>query len=239
MPDEDRSVFELEIREPTSSAKYGELPDQIIDYFLPGESKKPLLILIHGGFWRPEYDRQHISPFASKLSELGWPVASIEYRRIIGNPDATIQDVNSAIAEASKDFNNAILIGHSAGGHLALIANANSKVVGVIALAPVTDLQRAEELDLDEGAVSDFLGAPAKMRVNLDPIERAALQVKTLLIHGSLDIRVPVQFSRDYVARMASVNTQLLELPNLGHFEVIDPSAVIFEQISYELSTWN
>ena len=165
-------------------------------------------------------------------------MASIEYRRIIGNPDATLNDINLAIADVSRNFKKVILIGHSAGGHLALIATENAKVVGVIALAAVTDLVRAEELDLDEGAVADFLGAPAKMRSNLNPMERPALEVKTLLVHGSLDIRVPIQFSRDYVAKMASVNTQLLEVPNLGHFELIDPKGAIFEQICLEISTW-
>ncbi len=235
---EDRSVFDLEPAIPTRSKSYGEFKDQVIDFYLPKEITKPIIVLIHGGFWRAEFDRRHVSPLAAAFAESGWPVASIEYRRIIGNPDATLNDINLAIADVSRNFKKVILIGHSAGGHLALIATENAKVVGVIALAAVTDLVRAEELDLDEGAVADFLGAPAKMRSNLNPMERPALEVKTLLVHGSLDIRVPIQFSRDYVAKMASVNTQLLEVPNLGHFELIDPKGAIFEQICLEISTW-
>jgi pimeloyl-ACP methyl ester carboxylesterase len=147
-----------------------------------------------------------------------------------------MSDVVSAIEELINQNRKLILIGHSAGGHLALLAANKLDVLGVIALAPVTDLVKAEELDLDEGAVSDFLGGPASLRVDLDPIRQPVLTVPTTLIHGVLDIRVPVAFSRDYVAKAASPRIKLIELENVGHFELIDPRQMIFELILEKLA---
>ena len=239
MEDEDRSVFDLEYQEPIKSISYGKSEDQVIDFYLSDDLDKPLIILIHGGFWRSEYDRKHLSPLAKKLSELGWPVALIEYRRIIGNPDASISDVRAAIDILKQQYGKVILIGHSAGGYLALILATRVGPLGVIALAPITNLQTAQDLDLDEGAVSDFLGVPANMRSDIDPIRLSPLKFRTLLIHGSLDIRVPVSFSREYVAEMATPTTRLIEIPSIGHFEIIDPNQAVFREILRELNTFS
>ena len=236
MESEDRSVFDLPYSAPTNTFSYGKSVDQVIDFYLPVESDKPTIVLIHGGYWRPEYDRKHLAPLAQKFADLGWPVALIEYRRIIGNPDAMMSDVVSAIGEVAGRNNKLILIGHSAGGHLALLAANKLSVLGVIALAPVTDLVKTEELDLDEGAASDFLGAPASLRADLDPMRQPVLTVPTTLIHGALDIRVPVAFARDYVAKAASSHVKLIELENIGHFEVIDPRHKTMELVLEQLT---
>ena len=140
MAEEDRSVFDLPTVDPTSTFKYGEFSEQVGDIFAPKVKKfNTLLVLIHGGYWRPEYDRVHLRPFAAALSELGYQVISLEYRRIPGNPDAMVSDIDLAIKNLPTD--DFILIGHSAGGHLALVACAKNKgVKSVIALAPVTSL---------------------------------------------------------------------------------------------------
>jgi len=236
MEAEDRSVFDVKAVQPTNSVSYGNASDQVIDFYLPETTSKPLVVLIHGGFWRSEYDRKHLSPLAKVLAESGWPVALIEYRRIIGNPDATLQDVHSGMEKLTEEFGSTILLGHSAGGHLALLVGSKFEVKGVIVLAPVTDLIRSEEMDLDDGAVSDFLGAPAKLRPDLNPIELPSLKTEVRVIHGSADIRVPVQFSREYVSKMDTDSTNLLELENTGHFELIDPRSDVFGQICRELT---
>lgn len=234
---EDRSVFELPYEKPDKTITFGKSDDQVIDFYLPSDQKKPLIVLIHGGYWRPEYDRKHLAPLARALANIGWPVALIEYRRIIGNPDAMMSDVISAIEEVSNSYSNLILIGHSAGGHLALVAAHKVNASAIIALAPLTNLLVAEELDLDEGAVSDFLGAPAALRSDLDPTRLPVLTIPTTLIHGTLDLRVPINFSREYVAQKAGVNVHFLEFEHLGHFELIDPRSEIFAEISRVLTS--
>jgi acetyl esterase/lipase len=233
---EDRSVFDLTYIAPAKTFSYGKHEDQVIDFYLPDESDRATVVLIHGGYWRSEYHRKHLAPLAQKLTDLGWPVALIEYRRISGDPDAALSDVVSAIQKVRNFNRNLILIGHSAGGHLALLAANKLSVLGVFALAPVTDLVKAEELNLDEGAVSNFLGGPASLRVDLDPIRQPVLTVPTTLIHGVLDIRVPVVFSRDYVAKAESSNIKFIELESVGHFELIDPRHTIFELILEQLA---
>jgi len=59
----------------------------------------------------------------------------------------------------------------------------------------------------------------------------------TTIIHGALDIRVPVEFSRDYVAHKAEVKMNLTEIESIGHFELIDPRSGIFGQISRVLTS--
>jgi len=191
-----------------------------------------------GGVYKgQEYDRKHLAPLARALANIGWPVALIEYRRIIGNPDASLSEVISAIEEVSKSYPNLILIGHSVGGHLALVASHKVKASAIIALAPLTNLLAAEELDLDDGAVSDFLGAPAALRSDLDPTRLPALSTPTTLIHGTLDLRVPIDFSHKYVAQKTAPNLHFLEFENLGHFELIDPRSEIFAEISRVLTS--
>jgi pimeloyl-ACP methyl ester carboxylesterase len=150
-----------------------------------------------------------------------------------------LSDTKAAISKVKEEFSKIILIGHSAGGHLALVLSNFTNAIATIALAPLTDLIRAEKLDLDEGAVSDFLGAPASLRSDLDPMRLPAPSNPTTIIHGTLDIRVPVEFSRDYVAHKTDVNMHLIELESIGHFELIDPRTDIFGQISRVLTSLN
>jgi len=67
-------------------------------------------------------------------------------------------------------------------------------------------------------------------------MRQPVLTVPTTLIHGALDIRVPVAFARDYVANAASSQIKLIELESVGHFEVIDPRHESLDNILVELT---
>lgn len=220
---EDRSVFDLPTRIPDHTWAYGSDPDQVADIF--GTLNSHPLVLLHGGYWRPLWDRTSLRPLAGALADAGHAVISLEYRRIPGDPDAMVSDVAMALAAISA--NEVTLIGHSAGGHLALWAAANiSKVKKVVALAPVSDLQMTEELHLDEGAAADFLGCPASTRPDLDPMTLSYKDVELIVIQGGQDIRVPVEMNRSFSQRHTRV--KYLEFPDIGHFEVIDPTNVLW-----------
>ena len=238
MAEEDRSVFDLPTVDPTSTFKYGEFSEQVGDIFAPKVKKfNTLLVLIHGGYWRPEYDRVHLRPFAAALSELGYQVISLEYRRIPGNPDAMVSDIDLAIKNLpSNDF---ILIGHSAGGHLALVACAkNEGVKTVIALAPVTSLLATYEMDLDKSAALEFLGEPANMRPDLDPMTFNPLSAKISIIHGENDLWVPIEITRKYVEKLegegSSINYK--ELANIGHLEMIHPQSIVWSELISQIN---
>jgi acetyl esterase/lipase len=194
-------------------------------------------VLIHGGYWRPEYDRVHLRPFAAALSELGYQVISLEYRRIPGNPDAMVADIDLAIKNLpSNDF---ILIGHSAGGHLALVACAkNEGVKTVIALAPVTSLLATYEMDLDKSAALEFLGEPANLRPDLDPMTFDPLSANISIIHGENDLWVPIEITRKYVEKLkdegSSINYK--ELANIGHFEMIHPQSIVWSELISQIN---
>jgi pimeloyl-ACP methyl ester carboxylesterase len=146
-------------------------------------------------------------------------VFSAEYRREPGNPLATVQDVRAALEAVNRDV---IVVGHSAGGHLALLMNAPK----TIALAPVADLTMARDLGLDNHAVEDFLG-----KHDLRDYEPSA--ERAVLIHGTEDQVVPYPVSQSYHARYPS--TRLVPLPGIGHFALIDPRSDAWPIVIQEL----
>lgn len=238
MAEEDRSVFDLLTVDPTSTFKYGEFPEQVGDIFAPKVKKfNTLLVLIHGGYWRPEYDRVHLRPFAAALSELGYQVISLEYRRIPGNPDAMVSDIELAIKNLPTD--DFVLIGHSAGGHLALVACAkNERVKSVIALAPVTSLLATYEMELDKLAALEFLGEPANLRPDLDPMTFDPLSANISIIHGASDLWVPIEITRKYVEKLKGEGSSInyIELANIGHFEMIHPQSIVWSELISQIN---
>ena len=83
---EDRSVFELMASPSLEVISYGEDDDQIIEVFKSQSSTSRKVLLIHGGYWRPEYDRSHLRPYAARFAELGFEIYLMEYRREQGKP---------------------------------------------------------------------------------------------------------------------------------------------------------
>jgi acetyl esterase/lipase len=231
---EDRSVLTREARDPDEELSYGSYPEQMIDVW-HAQEQRPAIIFIHGGFWRPEYDRVHARPLGEALADEGWPVASIDYRREPGNPDSTATDVRDALDRLPDlmDLRSGfVLAGHSAGGHLALWAagraDAAVRLAGVVSQAGVHDLREADRLDLGEGATAEFMGGSAgdlpDAYADASPIERLPLGVPALLVHGEADERVPASMSSEYAeaARTADDEVELSLRPGEDHFVHLD-----------------
>ncbi|GAB2939444.1 alpha/beta hydrolase [Micromonospora polyrhachis] len=252
-----RSVLTRPAPAPDVTVRYGDQPEQLADLrrpAAPADVPPPLVVVIHGGFWRAEYDRSHTGPLAADLAAQGYPVVQLEYRRT-GQPDGgwpgTMADVitgvttlpalfAAALPEVALAPGGPILLGHSAGGHLALYcaASAPEHVRGVVALAPVADLAEAYRLDLDGGAVAALLGGgpddlPDRYAA-VDPVRRLPIQVPTVLIHGVRDEQVPIGMSRRYVdlARSAGDDVRLVELAGCEHYGLIDPTASAWLHVS-------
>lgn len=240
---EDRSVLTRAATGPDQSVTYGPLPEHVADAWR-GDARalaRPLVMIVHGGFWRPEYDRAHTRPMAAAIRDTGWTVCSIEYRREPGKPDHTVRDVAEALAvvpgELGGHDGRVIVVGHSAGGHLALWAAAAAPAVrqaGTLALAPVADLRLAHELTLDGGAVPDFLGAEASTRRDLDPTRLPAPTGATVLVHGVLDEIVPITVAESYA--VAHPGSRLVRVPGAAHYAVIDPRSAAWPTVLAELS---
>ncbi|WP_051970271.1 alpha/beta hydrolase family protein [Kitasatospora azatica] len=233
--------------------RYGEHPDQVVDLRLPpGLGPAPLLVLLHGGFWQPEYDRSHTGPLASALAEAGHLVAVPEYRRS-GWPD-TFDDVAAALDLLAGPLphpvtGRTVLVGHSAGGHLALWAAARRRLPAdspwstrrvpdaVVVLAGCSCLDLCADWGLGEDAVLGLLGGgPGQVpqRYALaDPAALLPLGVPVTLLHGTEDRQVPVAMSREYARRATAAGdpVTLLESAGTDHFHLIDPLAAVWPTV--------
>ncbi len=221
-------------RPPDRTWPYGDGPDQVADVYVPEDTAPTLstVVLIHGGFWRATYDRKHLRPLATALAGRGHTVFSLEYRRIPGDPDATVSDVHTAVAQLPE---GAQLVGHSAGGHLALwLAAEPGLTATTLALAPVADLVLADDLNLGSGAVRAFLGSGAADRTDLDPRRRPAPRNGVVVLHGEQDDTVPIEVGASYAAAMGPA-ARLVALPDCGHFEPIEPASAAWPALLREL----
>jgi len=241
---EDRSVLSRPASGPDTVLRYGPDADHVLDVRFggPEAARRPLVVLLHGGFWRPDYDRVHVRPMTEALAAAGWSTVAPEYRRVPGRPDATVADVRVSLAEiarrpelAGRSDGRLVLVGHSAGGHLALLAAAGApeRVTGVLALAPVADLGLGEALSLDTDAVAAFLGGPAACRADLDPARSPTPSAAVRIVHGSGDGIVPLLLSESYLRRHPA--TVLTAVP-AGHFALIDPLADVWPTVLEELT---
>jgi acetyl esterase/lipase len=256
-----RDVLSRPAPPPDLTVSYGDLPEQVVDVRLPAETDHPPVIFLHGGFWRAEWDRTHAGPLAADLAAAGWPVAVVEYRRVGhagGGWPGTFDDVAAGVAAAPAAVDRAlaargrppsppgaVLMGHSAGGQLALVyagGAAARRLRGVLALAPVADLAEAHALDLDGGAVAALLGGgPADVPAHYaaaDPVG-CPPRVPTVVLHGDRDAQVPVTLSRRYAtaARAVGGDVTLRELAGVEHFGLIAPFSTAWPFVTAQLQT--
>lgn len=239
---ENRSILSALQPEPTEQIAYGPNSDQVADVFLPPASttKTCLVIFVHGGYWRPSVNLDHARSLARALADAGCLTCSIEYRRVPGEPNVMIGDVLLAIASLPGllgfDGQAPLLVGHSAGGHLALVAASRLKegIAGVLALAPVTDLHDAHARDLGSGAVAAFLGGPAGSRPDLDPVRCPEPASPVTVIHGARDSIVPI--AQAHALALAWPNAcRIVVVDDAAHFELIDPTAQGWEVVAAEV----
>lgn len=228
---------------PDAVLRYGGHQEAVIDVHLPGGSRPEgpataLLVLVHGGFWKAEYDRRHTRPMARALADMGWVVATPEYRRVGngGGWPVTAQDVHLAVRRLPALLGSIgvasaplVVTGHSAGGQLALwLATTEPVVRRVVALAPVCDLGEAIRMGLGQHATQDFIGDHDPRAA--DPMTLLARRpaAEVAIVHGERDDDVPVSLSRGLVAAHPWV--RLHEVPG-GHFDPIEPGSVAWPTV--------
>jgi acetyl esterase/lipase len=205
---------------------YGDHPSQFGLFSLPSPAARGVVVLVHGGFWKPDYGLEYALPMVSSLLDAGWATWVIEYRRGHGAA-ATLSDVRTAIDGVPIDLPTRVGLGHSAGGHLATWAAAGGGLTQVISQAGVLDLQAAHRDGLGGGAVERFLGhPPGPADESIDPIRQVPLGVPIWCVHGRDDDNVPIGQSRSYVeaARAAGGTAELIEVDG-DHFTVVDPES--------------
>jgi acetyl esterase/lipase len=199
---------------------YGDDPAQVYDVLTPPDGvthRHHTVVVVHGGFWRASYDRAHAVPEAQAFADAGYDVALVEYRRAGmpgGGVPGTLDDVRAVVTAVAADeavADRLVLVGHSAGGHLAtwaagqdwVTALPGATVVGVVSLAGVVDLRLADRLGLGDGAARAFVGDPDTRPdawALADPVTTLPPRVPVRLVSGSADETVPTAVSESYLA---------------------------------------
>ena len=232
---------------------YGDDPSQFGELSLPDGTPRGVVVVIHGGFWKAEYDLSLGRPLAASLVEQGWAAWNLEYRRVGGGggTPTTLDDVAGGIdrlAHLDLDTSTVVTLGHSAGGHLAAWAASRGRferwasgvpVTHVISQAGVLDLRAAYDEGLGAGAVERFLGhAPGPGDVPVDPQQQLPLDVPLWCVHGRADDIVPISQSEGYVtaATEAGARAELVAVDG-DHFVVIDTGSDAWKQTLAILDT--
>ncbi len=224
---------------------YGDDPSQFADLYLPADTAAapPVIVLIHGGFWRAQYGLDLMVPLAEDLIARGYAVLNIEYRRVGsgGGYPETLLDVAAAVdllvaQSVALDLNDVVIIGHSAGGHLSLWAasrgalpagapGANPLVVPrlAIGLGPVFDLAAADSAGVGSGAVNDLMGGSAGDLPDEYAIATptAAAGVPLVVVRGERDDIVPAQFA----VPTPIGDVKVVDIADEDHFDLIDPAS--------------
>ena len=228
---------------------YGNDPNQFGELRVPkGDGPFPVGMNIHGGFWRAKYDLAHAGHLCAALTSKGIATFNLEYRRV-GNKGGgwpgSFEDVVAGfrflpqIAKRYKlDASRILVMGHSAGGQLALCLSAHEPTAkSVISLAGVVDLQAAFDEHLSNDAVAEFMGGKPKdvpeHYHEADPMQISIPKATQWLIHGLADDVVPASYSRSYVQqkKQKGEDVHLLEVAQAGHYDLIDPHSVAWAKV--------
>ena len=247
-------VQSLPSREPDRVLLYGEMPGQDVEVWLTASATEPapLLVLIHGGCWLEAYDRSHLRPLATALADKGYTVLLPEYRRVGqagGGWPGTFEDIASAVDAveelpiAGVDRKSIVLLGHSAGGHLALWAAGRDRIEagselyrvnpfmprGVIGLAAITDLADYAGGSNNCQRVTPELmgGGPDDVAARYAVASPASqgVSIPALLLHGSEDAIVPMAQAR------ALPGAEVHEIRGAGHFDLVHPGTPAFQAL--------
>ncbi|BAH49729.1 putative hydrolase [Rhodococcus opacus B4] len=237
---------------PGTIVHYGDDPDQRAELRVPNDTGPfPVAVLIHGGYWRPRWEFDLMDGLAVDLTARGYVTWNVEYRRPAdGRWAAMTSDVAAALQAAGSvpqaDPGRVVILGHSAGGQLALRAAADAAAVAdgaavrpalAVSLAGVLNLRLADERRLGAGAVADAVGGHwADDRATYQrssPLHRLPLGVPQLVACGEGDEPDLLEMSREYHAAAAEIpdDVTLIEGPG-DHFAVIDPASEIWRRIA-------
>lgn len=245
---------------------YGKDPLQFADLRLPkGKGPYPVAIIIHGGCWMSKFaDLQNTAVLADALRDLGIATWNIEYRPedyVGGGWPGTLTDVGQAAdflkkiaPQYSLDLSRVVVIGHSAGGHLALWLAARHRlpkssslyvqkplpVRGVIALGGVPDLKAFREQGAKicgQDVIGKLLGAtPEEIEKHYQEASPAALLplgVLQILIYGTEDRAVPIAFGNTYLqaAKKQGDQVKLITIKGAAHHEYNVPNSISWPEV--------
>jgi arylformamidase len=183
-----------------------------MDIFLPGA--RPMAMFIHGGWWRT-LDRTMFSHMARGLNAHGIAVAVVGYDLC---PAVAIGDIVEQIRRAGAFLDRRIvLVGHSAGGHLAAMAASDRNVAAGYAISGVFDLDPLVGLSMNADWKLDAPSARA-----LSPCRSAKPDIAFDAVVGALESN---EFRRQSRVLAEAWGARYEEISGANHFTVLDPLA--------------
>lgn len=229
----------LVVRDEDRRLDYGPDALQFALGWLPKGTPRALVVFIHGGCWLSAYDLEHVRAATSALADAGYEAWAIEYRRSGdqgGGWPGSLDDVVAAVRalHAESDTRPLLLMGHSAGGHLGLLAAARlrDEVASAFGLAAITDVvaYAGGDSGCERATLSFFDGSPEERPASYREATVAAegLGGRAVLLHGEADSIVPVA-----QAEVAGLDTELLG--GVGHFDWVHPGSHAFKRLLEEL----
>jgi len=213
----------------------------------------PVAVVIHGGCWMSEFGLGYMGHVSAALAEAGVATWNIEYRRV-GNAGGgwpgTAEDAARATdylreiaGKYSLDLNRVVAVGHSAGGHLALLVGARKQLpkehplysanplplAGVVSLAGITDLRKTGTA-CDKEVIQLMNGEAKEKAAAFDfasPIKLLPLGVKQKIIQGGADNIIPMAMATEYIeaAKKKNDGVELIALKEADHFNLVDPKS--------------
>ena len=228
-------VLDLSVEADRVLLPYGAQNQQTLVHFPVGATNADSVLVIHGGCWSNAYGVDHTLPMAAALSDMGLDVWAAEYRRVGdegGGWPGSMEDIKSAIRYVTQNTGEStLLVGHSAGGHLALKAaeDPNLSISGVVALAPITDLvSYGAETGSCQSMVPTFMGDDSyypSATYEAASVVKEDITVPVIVVIGNADPIVGANqvesFSLD----------QLRTIPEAGHFDLIHPETIAFDVV--------
>ena len=211
--------------------KYGTAALQTVDIFPAVGENCPILVFIHGGYWKA-LDKKSYRFIAAPYVEKGISVFLLNYRLIPAvNMEMLLEDIRNGIdwirsnAHVYKaDPNSMILAGHSAGGHLALMAylrneqlrksiTAICSLSGIFDLSVIRNSYLNDELDLNENDVEAF---------SVTNKDLSLLKCPTLLSVGLNETDLFIEQSKAlYEQHKSTAPLSYYEYANLNHYEIV------------------
>ncbi|MBG22720.1 MAG: alpha/beta hydrolase [Idiomarinaceae bacterium] len=231
-------VLAVPFANPDQRIHYGDSPLQFAEHWQVDkrQSSAPIILSIHGGCWLNAYAIEHTYAMNTALRDAGFEVWSLEYRRVGddgGGWPGSFTDIQNGLVTIAAQYGgeqalaqrDVTLIGHSAGGHLALLAGqqATELVDRIVGLAAITDIKAyaAGENSCQQAGKRFMEGADDQAWKAANPAEQAA-HPATYLFHGDADSIVPLTQSREFATRE---QVEVVWLEGAGHFDVIDPQS--------------
>lgn len=237
---------------------YGDDPAQFGDLWLPEGILGALsvVVLVHGGFWRAQYELDLMDPLAADLVDRGYAVWNIEYRRVGmdgGGYPGTLVDVAAAIdylpalSAGPLDLEDVTFVGHSAGGHLAYWAAGRDQLQTgqpgsdptvmprlAIGQGPVGDLVAAAAAGAGNGAVIDLMGGPPEELSDEFAIANPHIGdgVAVLVVRAGDDDTV----APGYTVPDSATPPSEIDVPGDDHFDLIDPASASWAHVVEALS---